>query len=72
MKMFLTRIGLNSKAVVIGDVTQIDLPRGQTSGLIEARQILSDAKEIAVCEFDQRDVVRHQLVKLIIQAYEKV
>jgi phosphate starvation-inducible PhoH-like protein len=71
MKMFLTRIGLNSKAVVTGDVTQIDLPRGQVSGLIQAREVLSGIDGIRFCYFDQRDVVRHRLVKLIIQAYEK-
>ena len=72
MKMFLTRIGLHSKAVITGDVTQIDLPRGQSSGLIEARRVLAGVEGIVFCEFDQRDVVRHRLVKLIIQAYEKV
>jgi phosphate starvation-inducible protein PhoH and related proteins len=71
MKMFLTRMGLNSKAVVTGDITQIDLPRGQKSGLIEAREILAGVPGIAFCYFDERDVVRHRLVKLIIQAYEK-
>jgi phosphate starvation-inducible protein PhoH and related proteins len=71
MKMFLTRMGVNSKAVVTGDITQIDLPRGQKSGLIEAREILAGVPGIAFCYFDERDVVRHRLVKLIIQAYEK-
>ena len=71
MKMFLTRIGLNSKAVVTGDVTQVDLPQGQISGLIQARKLMTDIEGISFCEFDQRDVVRHRLVKLIIQAYEK-
>jgi phosphate starvation-inducible protein PhoH and related proteins len=71
MKMFLTRMGINSKAVVTGDITQIDLPRGQRSGLIEAREILAGVPGIAFCYFDERDVVRHRLVKLIIQAYEK-
>jgi phosphate starvation-inducible protein PhoH and related proteins len=70
MKMFLTRMGLNSKAVVTGDVTQIDLPRGQTSGLVEAREILSKVPEISFSFFNERDVVRHRLVKLIIQAYD--
>jgi phosphate starvation-inducible PhoH-like protein len=71
MKMFLTRIGLNSKAVVTGDVTQIDLPRGQESGLVEADRILKGIDGISFCYFDHRDVVRHRLVKLIIQAYQK-
>jgi phosphate starvation-inducible protein PhoH and related proteins len=70
MKMFLTRMGLNSKAVVTGDVTQIDLPRGQASGLVEAREILSKVPDISFCYFNERDVVRHRLVKLIIKAYE--
>ncbi|MFQ5928078.1 MAG: PhoH family protein [Acidobacteriota bacterium] len=72
MKMFLTRIGLNSKAVVTGDVTQIDLPRGQKSGLVQANEILSGVEGISFCSFDERDVVRHHLVKVIIQAYEKL
>lgn len=71
MKMFLTRIGLNSKTVVTGDITQIDLPRGQKSGLVETTQILKSVEEIAFCYFDHRDVVRHRLVQLIIQAYER-
>ncbi len=71
MKMFLTRIGLNSKTVVTGDITQIDLPRGQQSGLVETTQILKSVEEIAFCYFDHRDVVRHRLVQLIIQAYER-
>ena len=71
MKMFLTRIGLNSKVVVTGDITQIDLPAGQKSGLVEAQSILSDEEGISICTFNRRDVVRHRLVKLIIQAYER-
>ncbi len=70
MKMFLTRMGLNSKVVVTGDVTQIDLPRGQVSGLVEAREVLSHVPDISFCYFDERDVVRHRLVKKIIQAYD--
>jgi len=70
MKMFLTRMGVNSKVVVTGDVTQIDLPRGQVSGLVEAREVLSHVPDIGFCYFDERDVVRHRLVKKIIQAYE--
>ncbi len=72
MKMFLTRIGLNSKTVVTGDVTQVDLPSGQKSGLIESARILKHIGDISFCHFDHRDVVRHHLVRLIIQAYEKV
>ena len=71
MKMFLTRIGFGAKAVVNGDVTQIDLARGQKSGLIEARSILADVRGIAFTEFGAQDVVRHPLVARIIDAYEK-
>jgi phosphate starvation-inducible PhoH-like protein len=71
MKMFLTRIGFGAKAVVTGDITQIDLARGQKSGLIEARRILSDVRGIAFTEFGANDVVRHPLVARIIDAYEK-
>ena len=70
MKMFLTRIGIGAKAVVTGDVTQIDLSRGQKSGLIEARQILRDVRGIAFTEFRKEDVVRHPLVARIVSAYE--
>jgi phosphate starvation-inducible PhoH-like protein len=71
MKMFLTRIGFGAKAVVTGDVTQIDLARGQKSGLIEARRVLSDVRGIAFTDFSAVDVVRHPLVARIIDAYEK-
>jgi len=71
MKMFLTRIGLNSKAVVTGDITQTDLPSGQKSGLVEAEEILSHMKEISFCNFNEKDSVRHRIVKLVIQAYSK-
>lgn len=71
MKMFLTRIGIHSKTVVTGDVTQIDLPRGEKSGLVEARRILENVEGIEISYFDRRDVVRHRLVQLIIDAYEK-
>jgi phosphate starvation-inducible PhoH-like protein len=71
MKMFLTRIGFGAKAVVNGDVTQIDLARGQKSGLIEARRILDGVRGIAFTEFGAQDVVRHPLVARIIDAYEK-
>jgi phosphate starvation-inducible protein PhoH and related proteins len=71
MKMFLTRIGFGAKAVVNGDVTQIDLQRGQKSGLIEARRILAGVRGIAFTEFGAQDVVRHPLVARIIDAYEQ-
>ena len=71
MKMFLTRIGFGTKAVITGDVTQIDLARGQKSGLIEARRVLADVRGIAFTEFSAADVVRHPLVQKIISAYEK-
>lgn len=70
MKMFLTRIGFNSKAVITGDITQIDLPPHKLSGLIEAKEILADIVGIEIIFFSQRDVVRHKLVQNIIQAYE--
>ena len=71
MKMFLTRIGFGSKAVVTGDVTQIDLGKGQASGLIHARQVLHGVRGIAVTEFHSEDVVRHPLVQAIVDAYDR-
>lgn len=71
MKMFLTRLGSGSKAVVTGDITQTDLPRGARSGLVEAIKILDGIGDIAVHHFTERDVVRHRLVQRIITAYEK-
>ena len=71
MKMFLTRLGFNSKMVVNGDVTQIDLPDGRKSGLTELPKLLKGIDDIAVVTFDERDVVRHKLVQDIIRAYEK-
>ena len=71
MKMFLTRIGFGSKAVITGDVTQIDLARGQKSGLIETRNVLKDVRGIAFQDFLAEDVVRHPLVQKIVTAYEK-
>jgi phosphate starvation-inducible PhoH-like protein len=71
MKMFLTRLGANSRAIVTGDITQIDLPPKQVSGLIQARDILSDIKGVSFVYFDRSDVVRHRLVKDIIDAYDK-
>ena len=70
MKMFLTRIGFGSKAVITGDVTQIDLPQGKRSGLIEAERVLSKVEGIEFVYFTEKDVVRHRLVQLIIKAYE--
>ena len=70
MKMFLTRLGFGSKAVITGDITQIDLPTGRTSGLVEAIQIVSAIDGIARVYFDDRDVVRHPLVQAIVKAYE--
>ncbi len=70
MKMFLTRIGFGSKVVVTGDVTQIDLPRGQKSGLREAERVLQGIDEIEFVYFNDKDVVRHKLVQLIVRAYE--
>ncbi len=70
MKMFLTRIGLHSKAVITGDITQIDLPLGRSSGLVEARNILGLVEGLAFCYFNEGDVVRHHLVRLIIKAYQ--
>jgi len=71
MKMFLTRIGMRSKAVITGDVTQIDLPVGRASGLIEARKVLRGIEGISFCYFNEEDVVRHHLVRLIIKAYQR-
>ena len=70
MKMFLTRIGIGAKAVITGDATQVDLPKGQKSGLIEARRILHDVRGLAFSEFGAEDVVRHPLVARIVSAYE--
>ena len=71
MKMFLTRIGFGSKVVVTGDITQIDLPRGQRSGLKEAERVLENIPEIEFVYFNKKDVVRHRLVQLIVEAYEE-
>jgi phosphate starvation-inducible PhoH-like protein len=70
MKMFLTRLGFGSKAVITGDVTQIDLPTGRPSGLIEAMKVVNDIEGISFIYFDERDVVRHRLVQQIVKAYE--
>jgi len=70
MKMFLTRIGFGSKAVITGDVTQIDLPTGKRSGLVEAERVLASIEGIEFVYFSEKDVVRHKLVQMIIKAYE--
>jgi phosphate starvation-inducible PhoH-like protein len=70
MKMVLTRTGYGSKVVITGDITQIDLPSGKTSGLVEAISVLSKVEGIAFCYFDEKDVVRHKLVQAIVKAYE--
>ncbi|MBT8380415.1 MAG: PhoH family protein [Ignavibacteria bacterium] len=71
MKMFLTRLGANSRAIITGDITQIDLPVKQVSGLVQAKDILSNVEGVAFAYFDKSDVVRHKLVKDIIDAYDK-
>jgi phosphate starvation-inducible PhoH-like protein len=71
MKMFLTRLGFGSKAVITGDITQIDLPRGKYSGLKEVMKVLENVKGIEFVYFNEKDVVRHKLVREIIKAYEK-
>ncbi len=71
MKMFLTRLGVNSKAIITGDITQIDLPKKENSGLVRVQEILKGIKDIAFVYFEKSDVVRHKLVKDIIEAYEK-
>jgi len=71
IKMFLTRMGLNAKMIVTGDMTQIDLPYAQKSGLIDALEVLKNVKGIAKVEFDVKDIVRHKLVQRIVEAYEK-
>ena len=71
IKMFLTRLGNDSKMVITGDVTQIDLPDSKTSGLIEAMKVLRNVDDIAIHKFNEKDVVRHKLVQDIVKAYEK-
>jgi phosphate starvation-inducible PhoH-like protein len=71
MQMFLTRLGFGSKMVVTGDVTQIDLPRDQASGLIQVRRILAEIDGIAFIDFGHEDVVRHKLVQRIVEAYKR-
>ena len=72
MKMFLTRLGFNSKMVITGDITQIDLPDVKRSGLVQAIRVLKNIDDIATCHFTEKDVVRHRLVQDIVKAYEKV
>ena len=72
MKMFLTRLGFNSKMVITGDITQIDLPNGARSGLKDCMKILRNIEGIGQCAFDEKDVVRHRLVQDIIKAYAKL
>jgi phosphate starvation-inducible PhoH-like protein len=71
MKMFLTRLGFGSRAVITGDVTQIDLPTSRLSGLIQAQKVLSGVKGISFNTFTDRDVVRHPIVQAIVQAYDR-
>ena len=71
MKMFLTRLGFNSKAVITGDITQIDLPDSKNSGLIEAQRVLREVDDIAIVTFTEKDVVRHKIIQDIIKAYER-
>ena len=71
MKMYLTRLGFNSKTVITGDITQIDLPAGKTSGLLDAEKILSNIEGIKFVYFSEKDVVRHRLVQEIVKAYER-
>lgn len=71
MKMYLTRLGFNSKTVITGDITQIDLPSGRMSGLVEAEKILADIEGIKVVYFTEKDVVRHRLVQEIVKAYDR-
>jgi phosphate starvation-inducible PhoH-like protein len=72
MKMFLTRLGFGSRAVVTGDITQIDLPTGRLSGLVQAMEVLRGVEGIHFNYFTDRDVVRHPIVQLIVQAYERI
>ena len=69
MKMFLTRLGVTSKSIITGDITQVDLPPREKSGLIDATKVLKEIKGISFVNFDENDVVRHKLVKDIIKAY---
>ena len=72
MRMVLTRLGENARMVVTGDITQIDLPPGQISGLVEAAEVLNGVEGVALCRFSDADVVRHPLVQRLVQAYERL
>ncbi len=69
--MFLTRLGMNAKMIITGDITQIDLPRSMGSGLVQALKVLRDVNGIGKVEFTKKDIIRHQLVQRIVEAYEK-
>jgi phosphate starvation-inducible PhoH-like protein len=71
LKMFLTRMGKSAKFIVTGDITQIDLPARNDSGLLKALELLQDIKGISIIYFDSRDIIRHKLVKYIVEAYKK-
>jgi len=71
LKMFLTRMGKSARFIVTGDITQIDLPARNDSGLLKALEILEDIKGISIIYFDSRDIIRHKLVKYIVEAYKK-
>ena len=71
IKMFLTRLGMNAKMIITGDVTQIDLPRSTQSGLVQALDILKDVPGVGRVEFGRKDIVRHSLVQRIVEAYER-
>ena len=71
IKMFLTRLGMNAKMIITGDITQIDLPHSTQSGLVHALRVLKDVKGISCVQFDKTDIVRHHLVQRIVDAYEK-
>jgi phosphate starvation-inducible PhoH-like protein len=71
IRMFLTRMGWNTKMIITGDMTQIDLPRSQKSGLVEALEILRGVEDIGIVELNRKDIVRHKLVTRIVNAYEK-
>jgi phosphate starvation-inducible PhoH-like protein len=71
LKMFLTRMGLNARFIITGDITQIDLPRRSNSGLVFAMKILKNIESISIVEFNKKDIVRHRLVRDIVEAYDK-
>ncbi|MCM1389202.1 MAG: PhoH family protein, partial [Bacteroides sp.] len=71
IKMFLTRLGMNAKMIITGDITQIDLPRSTVSGLVQALKVLKDVPGVGMVEFGKKDIVRHQLVQRIVEAYQQ-